>query len=203
MKNLALPLSIGAAMAAGIAAPASAQTFDGPYVGAQAGWSQNKLGSVYTDLGPALIDDKRDSATAGIFFGYNIQPTAGVVLSAEGAVNFGFDDGLTRSQKDATAAINPEYGFDLGVRAGYLVTDKTLVYARGGYENVRTTVRILDLKGPRRGKDNFDGWSIGGGVERAVSDHVSARLEYRYSDLGGGGTKWDRHQVLAGLAWHF
>lgn len=203
MKYLALPLSLGAALAAGIAAPAAAQTFDGPYVGAQAGWSHSKLGSVDTDLGTAVIDDKRDAATAGIFFGYNIQPTTGVVLSAEGAVNFGFDDGLARSQKDRSAAINPEYGFDLGVRAGYLVTDKTLVYARGGYENVRTAVRILDLEGPRRGKDNLDGWSVGGGVERFVTDRVSARIEYRYSDLGSGGTKWDRHQLLAGIAWHF
>ncbi len=201
MKYLALPL--GAVLSAALAAPAAAQTFEGPYVGAQAGWSQNKLGSVETDLGAAVINDQRDAATAGIFFGYNIQPAAKVVLSAEGAVNFGFDDGLARSQKDSSAAINPEYGFDLGLRAGYLVTDKTLVYARGGYENLRTSVRILDLEGPRKGKDNIDGWSVGGGVERAITDRVSARVEYRYSDLGGGGAKWERHQVLAGLAWHF
>lgn len=203
MRKLALPLSLGALIAVGTAAPAAAQPFEGPYVGAQAGWSQNKLGSVETDLGIATIDDSRDAATAGIFFGYNLQPTGKVVLSAEGAVNFGFDDGLSRSQKDASAAINPEYGFDVGVRAGYLVTDKTLVYARGGYENIRTRVQILDLYGPRRGKDNLDGWSVGGGVERAVTDRLSARLEYRYSDLGGGETRWDRHQVLAGVAWHF
>src|SRR3546814_19052567 len=101
-------------------------------------------------------------------------------------------DLLSRAQKDASAAINPEYGFDLGVRAGYLVTDKTLVYARGGYENIRTRVQILDLEGPRRGKDNLDGWSVGGGIERAVPDHISARVEYRYRDLGSGGTTLER-----------
>lgn len=203
VNKFALSLSFGAALAAGLATPAAAQTFDGPYVGAQAGWAQNKLGDVETDVGTAQVGGSRDAATAGIFFGYNIQPTGGVVLSAEGAVNFGFDDGLTRSHKDAAATINPEYGFDLGLRAGYLVSDNTLVYARGGYENIRTAVRVLDLEGPRRGKDNLDGWSVGGGVERAINDHISARLEYRYSDLGGNGTKWDRHQVLAGVAWHF
>src|SRR3546814_18482244 len=75
-SNLALPLSLGALIAVGTAAPAAAQTFEGPYVGAQAGWSQNRLGSVETDLGTATIDESRDAATAGIFFGYNLQPPA-------------------------------------------------------------------------------------------------------------------------------
>lgn len=203
MKPYFLPLSLGLASLCAIATPASAQTFEGPYVGAQAGWSQNKLGTVETDGAAAQIDDSRDAATAGIFFGYNVQPANRVVLSAEGAVNFGFDDGVSRSQKDATARINPEYGFDLGVRAGYLVTDNTLVYARGGYENIRASVRLRSIEGAYGDKDNFDGWSVGGGVERAVTDRISARVEYRYSDLGGSGTKFERHQALFGIAYHF
>src|SRR3546814_16085439 len=63
LKNLALPLSLGALIAVGMAAPAAAQTFEGPYVGAQAGWSQNRLGQVETDLGTATIEDSRDAAT--------------------------------------------------------------------------------------------------------------------------------------------
>lgn len=203
MKLYFLPISLGLTASIAIAAPVCAKTFEGAYAGAQAGWSQNKLGSVETDIGTAQVDRSRDASTAGIFVGYNIQPANRIVLSAEGAVNFGFDDGVSRSQKDAMASINPEYGFDLGVRTGYLVTDNMLVYARGGYENVRASVDLLDLKGPRRGKDNFDGWTIGGGVERAVTDRISARVEYRYSDLGGNGTKFERHQVLAGIAYHF
>ncbi|MEI4509252.1 porin family protein [Sphingopyxis sp. CCNWLW253] len=202
MKYLLIPLALGLA-ATSYAQPAAAQSFEGPYVGAQAGWTQNKLGQLDTDVGTAQVDRSRDAATAGIFFGYNIEPVHRIVVSAEGAVNFGFDDGVARSQKDAMASINPEYGFDLGVRAGYLVTDKTLVYARGGYENVRASARLLDLEGPRSGKDNFDGWTIGGGVERFVTDRISARIEYRYSDLGGSGSKFERHQALAGVAWHF
>lgn len=203
MKNSTLALSFCAVLAVSITVPAAAETFDGPYVGAQAGWTQSKLGTLETDVGTAQIDRSRDAATAGIFVGYNIQPADGVVLSAEGAVNFGFDDRVTRSHKDATAAINPEYGFNLGIRAGYLLTRNTLVYARGGYENIRASVSVRDIDGSRRSKDNFDGWSVGGGVERAITDKVSARVEYRYSDLGDHGAKFERHQVLAGVAWHF
>jgi outer membrane immunogenic protein len=203
MKYRTLAKLLVATFAAGAALPAAAQTFDGPYVGAQAGWSQNDVGAVQAGDRSAQIDRSRDAATMGIFAGYNFRPTQNVVLSAEGAFNFGSSDRITRSQKDATATINPEYGFDLGIRAGYLGTKNTLVYARGGYENVRAAVSVRDIKGSYRDKDNFDGWSVGGGFERAIANHIAARLEYRYSDLGGGGTKFDRHQVLAGVAWHF
>jgi len=64
-------------------------------------------------------------------------------------------------------------------------------------------VSIRDINGSRHDKDNFDGWSVGGGVERAITNRVSARVEYRYSDLDGNGAEFDRHQVLAGVAWHF
>jgi len=200
-RNLAL--SLGATLAAGIAMPATAQPFNGPYVGAQTGWVQNKIGTLETSVGRPQVDHSRDAVTTGIFAGYNLQPTSSIVLSAEAAVNFGIDDSVAGSQKDATATINPEYGFDLGIRAGYLVTPNTLVYGRGGYENVRASIDFRDINGTRYDKDNFDGWTVGGGVERAISDRISARVEYRYSDLGGGDSKFEQHQVLAGVAWHF
>ena len=35
------------------------------------------------------------------------------------------------------------------------------------------------------------------------SDRISARLEYRYSDLGGSDAKFQQHQALVGVAYHF
>lgn len=186
-----------------IAGPAAADTFEGPYAGVQAGWNRNKVGSAETDIGRADIDKSRDAAVAGVFAGYNYKPADRIVLSAEAGFNLGFDDHVTRSGRDTLAGIDPDYAFDLGVRAGYLVTDKTLVYVRGGYENMRASVRLVDGATSRYGKDTFDGWSVGGGVERAITDSVSARVEYRYSDLGGGSTRFERHQALLGVAYHF
>src|SRR3546814_981452 len=96
-----------------------------------------------------------------------------VCSSDLGGFNLGFGDRVARVGRDSIASINPEYAFDLGVRAGYLVSDNTLLYARGGYENVRASVRLTDAAGTRRDKDSFDGWTIGGGVER---DRKSTRL---------------------------
>lgn len=204
MKKLftAGSLAIAAAVVSG--SPASAQdAFQGPYAGIEAGWNQNKIGGAEIKIGRADIDRSQDAATAGIFAGYNYKATDHIVLSGEAGFSMGFDDAVTRSGSGTLASIDPEYAFDVGVRAGYLVDGKTLVYARGGYENLRASVRVNDATSSRYGKDTFDGWSVGGGVERVITPRVSARIEYRYSDLGGGDAKFERHQALIGAAYHF
>lgn len=204
MKTIIASASIAIVTMLAAAMPAAAQeAFQGPYAGIEAGWNKNKVGSASTDIGRANVGTTQDSATVGIFAGYNRKVTDKIVLSGEAGFSMGFDDQATRSGGGALASIDPEYSLDLGVRAGYLVDDKTLAYVRGGYENVRAAVRIQDAANARYGKDNFDGWSLGGGVERMLTDKVSARLEYRYSDLGGDKSKFERHQALLGIAYHF
>lgn len=175
--------------------PAFAEPFDGPYIGVQAGWNHDRVRGADTDIGPVDIRDTKDSFVGGAFAGYNYRVLPKVVLSAEGSFDLGADDGLS----SGSSRINPNYAFDVSARAGYLVTPKTLVYVRGGYENMRARVS----NDVARGHDTFDGWSVGGGVERAIFDNVSARVEYRYSDLGNNGDGFDRHQALVGVAYHF
>jgi len=67
---------------------------------------------------------------------------------------------------------------------------------------LRASFTRVDNSTVVRGRDDFDGRLVGGGVEQALGDHFSARLEYRYSDLSGSG-KFDRDQVLAGVTYHF
>jgi outer membrane immunogenic protein len=47
------------------------------------------------------------------------------------------------------------------------------------------------------------GWLVGGGVEYALTEKVSARLEYRYSDFGNNGGDYERHQTLVGVTYNF
>ncbi|WP_421855315.1 outer membrane protein [Novosphingobium sp.] len=51
--------------------------------------------------------------------------------------------------------------------------------------------------------ENRDGLLVGAGIERAILPHLSARLEYRYSDFSKGDGKFDRHQTLLGIAYRF
>jgi outer membrane immunogenic protein len=121
------------------------------------------------------------------------------VVGVEGGFSLGANDDV----RNGSAIIDPNYSFDVGARAGYLINPRTLLYVRGGYENMRAFVRNGSADGLVRGHDSFDGWSVGGGVERGITDKVSARVEYRYSDLGSGSESFDRHQALVGVAYHF
>jgi len=181
----------GAALAALASAPAMAQEFQGPYVGAQAGWNHD-----------IAINDKQDAFVGGVFAGYDQQVTPNVVLGLEGGFSLAASDRIGPSGPD-NASIDPHYSFDVSARAGYVVGEQNLLYVRGGYANTRA--RLTRDVGAGTFSDNrtYDGWFVGGGVERKMTDTVSARLEYRYSDFGNDNRTFQRHQVLAGVAYRF
>src|SRR3546814_3687340 len=89
------------------------------------------------------------------------------------------DLSIVRDTGAALVTVDPKRSLDLTARAGYLVTDNTLLYARGGYTNARVRTSFDGAAGFRSATENRDGWMVGGGVERAISDNVSARLESR------------------------
>lgn len=194
-----------AAVGIAVAVPAQAEPFNGPVVGAQAGWSQNKVGVLDNDLGVVDVDRSKDSFTGGIYAGYDRKIGSNVVIGVEAGFNIAAEDRIVAHGPTGPVdtIVNPQHAFDLSVRAGYLVDDKSLLYVRGGYDNVRARTTVTDLDTILSSKDSYDGWMVGGGVERALGDKVSTRLEYRYSDLGSGASKFDRHQVLLGVAYRF
>lgn len=57
--------------------------------------------------------------------------------------------------------------------------------------------------GPVSTSDNLDGPQIGGGLEYAITDRISARATYRYSDFGTNDGQYDRHQTLVGVSYNF
>jgi outer membrane immunogenic protein len=180
-----------------------AEPFNGPYVGVQAGLNHDKVGTADTTIGDLAIGRSKDSFIGGIYGGYDLKVASRVVIGAEAGFNVATSDTITRTGTGSLAQINPSYAFDLSARAGYLLTDNTLFYVRGGYDNMRAKTTSTLGNVTLRDKDTFDGWMVGGGVERAITNAITARLEYRYSDLSGGHGKFDRHQALVGVAYHF
>lgn len=181
----------GAAFAALVSGPAFAQEFQGPYVGVQAGWNHE-----------ITLNDKKDAFVAGGYAGYDYTVSPNVVLGVEGGFSLAASDRVGPAGTD-NATIDPHYSFDLSARAGYVVGERNLVYVRGGYTNTRA--RFAQDIGAARVSANhtYDGWFVGGGVERKLLDNVSTRLEYRFSDLDSGPRDYQRHQVLVGVAYRF
>jgi len=184
---------LGAAIVALSSAPAVAQEFEGPYVGAQAGWTQNKA-----------VGDKQDAAVAGVFAGYDHEVIPNVVLGVEAGFSLGAGDRVGPVGRN-NASLDPRYSFDASARAGYVLGERNLLYVRGGYANTRADYTRDVSNAAVSDRNTYDGWFVGGGVERKLLDNVSTRVEYRYSDLGDNINtgKYERHQVLAGVAYRF
>ena len=187
-----------------ISSPAQAEEFEGPFVGAAAGYSRDEIGP---DLGDDLTLDReldRDAAYFQLFAGYDYAVAPRVRLGGEAAFGIGADDELRLGDATGTLKLDPQYTFEFTGRAGYLVGDIALLYVRGGYQNSRVEATLSETGQPvLRDKDNADGWLVGGGLEYAFGNNLRSRIEYRYSDLGNSGASWDRHQVLAGGLWNF
>lgn len=197
-------ISIAAiAMLGAAAAPAHADTFDGPYVGVTAGWERSEI-TDRIDARPINGEASRDALVLGGYAGYNLKATDRIVIGAEAGFSATVDDKAGATSAGRPLTIDPRYSFDLSARAGYLVTDKALVYVRGGYANTRVRTTFAPATGgPVTSQDNLDGWQVGGGLEYAISKRISARAEYRYSDLGSNGGQYDRHQTLVGVSYNF
>jgi outer membrane immunogenic protein len=201
MKNVILPLALLATTAIA-AAPAQAETFDGPYIGVAAGWERNEVADSINGQSVAA-EASRDALALGGYAGYNYKLTEKVVIGAEAGFTATVDDRIQATSGGRDLVIDPRYSFDLGARAGYLVTDKALVYVRGGYANTRVRTARSTATTIVRDSDNLDGWQVGGGLEYAISEKVSARVEYRYSDFGKDGGDFERHQTLVGVSYNF
>jgi outer membrane immunogenic protein len=198
MKTKTILAALSLAPLLALAAPATAQPFQGPYVGAQAGGTHDSVGR--GAIGDLTRGDRQGSFTGGGFAGYDFKLSPRVVVGGEAGVNFTSGDTLYGASGPDSVTIDPKRQIDLTARVGYLVEPKTLFYVRGGYTNVRADVAVA---GARGAGDNLDGWTLGAGAERYLTDTVSTRLEYRYSDLSQGDGKYDRQQVLLGVAYHF
>lgn len=237
-------LLIGAALT-GVAGNAYAQDltgtvpFDwsGPYIGIQGGhgWGENDAAAASEDDGSKsalaargsddvpLGDGKgsiaADGFAIGMHAGYNAQIDA-FVLGFEADMEYaeieGDSDVLAGPVRVGEIRQEIDWLSSLRARAGF-AADRALFYATVGVAAGSVRITSDDSTGSEL-HDNDDkrvGWTAGGGLDYAVTDTVSARLEYRYTDLGeidsGNADKSDGlveadtrfHAIRAGLSWHF
>ncbi len=205
--------TVALASAALVATQASAAVFDGPYVGGQIGWQQDKLDWRYGE-GKAVVEtdtSKASGFTYGGFLGYNFNLNGSGIIGLEAGVS---DTSGEFKDDWATRAMNVGIRFDIAARAGMLVSPQTLVYLRGGYANQKYSVHTDGSN--TKVSSSRDGWTLGAGIEQAMTENVSARVEYNYAkfsrydfakDLGTAVNEFtvrpEAHTIRVGVAYNF
>jgi len=180
---------------------APAFNWTGFYAGVHAGYG-------WADVKNPLVDngiygdafnggDKPDGFFGGAQIGYNQQFSNRVVLGIEA-------DAAFADLKDSGQAISGDLDGDfyrynakteinaLGTvraRLGY-AADRFLPYVTGGLAWANTKYSFdFDTSSPflfgnYSDSQLYTGWTVGAGLEYAVTSHVTAKIEYLYADLG-------------------
>jgi opacity protein-like surface antigen len=198
-----LLLGAGAANAADmpslVVAPRVLWTWSGFYVGGHTGAGFGS--SQFSDpAGPAIYGGnvRTPAVLGGGQVGFNWQiPNSNWLLGGEVDASALSSDGTAtclalsgvffsancRVRQNAMGSLTGRVGYAAGAQG------RTLVYAKGGAAWMQEQINLTsnDLVPPQT--TNFDGlrwgWTVGAGVEKALTPAWSLRLEYDYANFGG------------------
>ncbi|ANT51349.1 outer membrane protein [Mesorhizobium amorphae] len=171
---------MSAAHAADVAQPVEASGFNwsGLYVGFGVGAGAN-VHEISSDFIPGL--SLNGIGGEGVYgeatVGYDYMVSQRFLLG--GLIDAHF--GNIETSLDAfglSASIQETYGFDAGLRAGYLFTPNTLGYVLGGYSWQKYK---LDTNAGFDFDWDQGGYFVGAGVETAVAGNWTIKGEYRYT----------------------
>jgi outer membrane immunogenic protein len=231
---VALTASAAAAELPPPAPPAPIFTWTGLYVGLQIGYAWDYDPTTLIAQNPATFAVFNNSVTVdsngvigGAHLGYNLQ-IGQLVAGLEGTV-----DGTTINETTGNTAVlavqtKEQVQGSIRLRLGYAL-DRVLLYATGGaaFTGINNTyfaggALIAGFPGAFQEEISRtrSGWTVGGGIEYAITNNWSIRAEYRYSDFGRyedypfaigvplGGTLFVEHhltenQVQLGVSYKF
>jgi len=125
-----------------------------------------------------------DGFIGGGHIGYNIQAGT-LVYGIEADIDFADLDYGGLGTLNFGHQTEIEYMGSIRARFGF-AADRTLFYVTGGYAFGEVDITKRNAAGVRFASygDTRHGWTIGGGLEQAFTNNITARLEYRYTDLG-------------------
>jgi len=180
--------------------------WDGAYVGVFAGGAWG----TYEDNGPVGGDEDISGWLIGLAAGADFTVADGIVVgvvadAAWSDVGFGFTDIAEEYNFsiDWQASLRGKLGFDGG---------SFLPYLTAGLAVAGTSVDYVSLGPVFEDSQVHVGWTVGAGVEFALTDSVSVDLLYRYSDYGtqtynDAGPDYEAsfttHTASVGLNWSF
>ena len=159
----------------------------GAYAGAQVGygWADTDAQSGMTTGFNQSYSYDSDSIVGGFHGGYNLH-YQGFVYGIEADIDFAdLNETSVGSSGTQTHQTSLEWMGSVRARVGY-AADKTLFYVTGGWAFGEVDITQASVGGGQIASysDIRHGWTLGGGIEQAFASNMTARLEYRYTDLG-------------------
>lgn len=141
-----------------------------------------------------------DGARFGGFAGYNWQMSNGFVVGLEADLNYDWNEGKANF---ARHKIETGLNGSGRIRAGYAM-DRALVFAAAGV--AATEFKAFDPCFDDKG--TAVGWTVGAGVDFALTDRMFTRVEYRYNDFGttniaGADIDFNQHVINVGFGVKF
>ena len=166
--------------------PAVPYTWSGLYIGLNAGYGSTRLAETAAGAGPGLSGSASTTIGGGIGgfqLGANYQ-TGAIVLGFEADFDGTMaNKSLTIGGIASNTAQVPWIG-TLRARAGFAF-DRWLLYATaGGAATQLVSTVSVPAVGSSSTTFTHGGWTAGGGLEVAVTESLSARVEYLYLDTG-------------------
>lgn len=149
----------------------TAFSWAGGYAGVHGGygWMENTLSQ-----GGAVLEDDFNGRRFGGFGGWNFDVGHNVILGIEGDINY---------DRNENNYVGVKVGSDISGsvrgRAGYAV-DQALFFVSGGF----TATKAYIESPVAEEKATLKGWTVGAGVDFALTKNIFTRLEYRYNDFG-------------------
>jgi outer membrane immunogenic protein len=170
-------LITSSAYAADVEAPMP-YDWSGPYIGLHAGYLWGDV-DVDEEGEPLTTGGDIDGFAGGVLAGFNYQWDP-LVLGIEGDFGFADVDGDGK-----VAPPEPDFSYEMSwnahvrARAG-LALDRILLFVAGGL-----AVADLDVdQEEQQFGTTYWGYSIGGGIDYAITDEVIVRAEYLHDEFG-------------------
>jgi outer membrane immunogenic protein len=155
-------------------------TWAGLYLGLQIGyaWGTDSLTVFPAGFG---TDFTPNGVVGGGHIGYNVQVNQ-FVAGLEGDVE---GTGISRSFSPGGVLYTTDIPVQGSIRGRLGVAfDRALLYATGGAEFAGFDTSYTGFPGFDQNSTTRTGWTVGGGIEYAVTGNWSIRAEYRFTDFG-------------------
>ncbi|RJF93532.1 outer membrane protein [Sphingomonas cavernae] len=178
-----------AASALAFATAAHAGTETGPYVGV----------AVTVDAPNADVQGLDSIGSTGVggsaYAGYNVALGNGFFVAPEANIDLNTAEARLTSGTDSFR-LKSRWGWGVGARAGYDISDSTAAYVRAGYARNQ----IKTIENDVSDKSWGEGIRVGGGLETQVAPHAKLRAEYNYYNYERG---LSSTQGLLGISYAF